>query len=138
MLNFVSLKMKNGKIKMGYMNLNHWQSSDNASDIILTIFDKIAKTLTTELKDEGNEFNTSGCENVAFFNEAFLYPIRSEIAKLCSKKLRKVLQKTAKKLKKEIDDTKNWEDQGNAESHRKAYKRLLKKLNKTLEAINEL
>lgn len=47
------------------MGLNHWAESDSASDFMFVIRQEMNKLIKRELRDQGNEWNTCGADNVA-------------------------------------------------------------------------
>ena len=70
---------------MGFMGLNHWGESDNASGFVYTLEETLAKTakeplaeqkrmirlkVNEELRNEANEYNTPGAINIALVVEA--------------------------------------------------------------------
>lgn len=124
---------------MGYSGLQDVSDSDGASDLAGFAIDAIVPQLKKGLREEGNEFNTSGPVNVALFNEAYLYPVRKKL-NCVGEKLLVVLESTRTRLKKEIVDsekvsTEDWGGASNKRMHLTAYRRLLKKLDAVIEEI---
>ena len=126
---------------MGYCGLEGWSASDMAADTVSFTIDAMVKVLKREIKDKGNSYNTDGVINVAFFNESFIYPLRKEYGGLYNEGLIKLLDSCRVKLEKKIEkaskeSNEDWGDKANKDMHIKAYKRLLKKLNATLEEMD--
>jgi len=70
--------------------------------------------------------------NVALFFEAFIVPLKNEYNKCYVDELYKLAEDIAQKLKKIIKQAKKaeWDDPGNKSDHLKAYKRMLKNVEK--------
>lgn len=58
---------------MGYMGLDHWIDSDNASDFRSKVEDVIANVFAKHLDYTSNEYNTPGAVNVALVAEELLF-----------------------------------------------------------------
>lgn len=61
---------------MGYMGLDHYQDSDNASNLAYTMGNAMAEVLMKGLKKKDNEYNTDGPVNVALVFEGIILPHR--------------------------------------------------------------
>lgn len=127
---------------MGYCGLDSWGASDMAADAVSSTIDAMVKVLKREIKDKGNEYNTDGILNVAFFNESFIYPARKEYGGVYSEGLVKLLDDCRVKLEKKIkkaskESNEDWGDKANKDMHIKAYRRLLRKLKATLEEMEQ-
>jgi hypothetical protein len=107
-----------------------------ASDLVHDVMDAVAKTLKKELKNKANEYNTCGVVNVALYNEAFIYPNRNEFFHL---ELMEVLVQTVDELKKIITKAKKVPecDWPAKQMHVRAYERLLRKLNSSIESLGD-
>jgi hypothetical protein len=124
---------------MGYTDLQDWTGPDMAFDLVGFVTDDIIKRLKSALKEKGNEFNPSGAINVALFTEAFILPIAKPLARADGgyAKLEAVLSDAYTKLGAEYEAGKklsadDWSCVENKRAHMKAYKRMLKNLDKTL------
>jgi hypothetical protein len=132
---------------MGYMGLRDWLSPDDCADMTHNAIDKMIPVLKRGLRESGNEFNPSGCVNVALFNEAFILPAAKQYAKAdgYDGKLLTILEDADKRLGKEIteaqkSDASAWDTgrksgSANKRSHLAAYLRMRKNLRKTLSVM---
>lgn len=95
---------------MGYTDLSI-QGSDDASDLMGEIMEKMANVLRKEMKKKANEFNTPGCVNVGLvFEEVILrnkkiFGNNGELYKVALE-TQKILERMIEKCKKD-----NWSKQ---------------------------
>ena len=113
---------------MGYMGLGSYGESDNASDFVSGIIDKIGRECKKELKNTANEFNTSGHINVALMAEVLLknIPIYHE------SDLYSALISARAKIQKDLVEIKAEGQWRGRDMHIKAYKRMVKSLTKII------
>ncbi len=111
---------------MGYMGLNCCGDSDMASGLAWEANKALAKILTKALKEIGNQFNTGGVENVALYLEEHIKDANS------SEELSRVIVLTIEKLISFITvvEQQSWTDKDSKKWHLKAYRRMLKSLQK--------
>jgi len=57
---------------MGFMGLDNWVGSDNASDLMSNVLDLLGKKLLEHVDNEDNCYNTQGWMDVALIAEAIL------------------------------------------------------------------
>jgi putative endonuclease len=111
---FVIKKLnKKQKIKliMGYLGLDHWGESDNASGFYYNIQESISKMVSKELKRKDNSLNTDGYINIALLLEDEVFSIRL----LTHDQVYKLMDKLKENIKISKDD----------KYHLDSYKRLL-------------
>lgn len=132
---------------MGYCGLESSGASDTASDFLWTVSDAVAKQITEELKDKGNEFNTSGAVNCAFFVSEILLPALMSCydaghgsSFVINEKLIKAIKSVKKELKKEIkaSDSKHkddWNDESNRLEHHNRFKELMDDIDEYLDML---
>lgn len=130
---------------MGYCGLESSEASDTASDFLWNISDAVAKHITKELKDKGNEFNTSGAVNCAFFVSEILLPALMSCydnehgsSFVINENLIKSIKSVKKELKKEIkaSDSKHkddWDDESNRLEHHNRFKELMYDIDEYLD-----
>jgi len=118
---------------MGYSDLT-LSGSDEAAELAGSIESCMVKILEKELKMTTNEYNTDGIINVAMFFDECIIPCKYWGISAYDDGLIRLAEKTAKKLKKRIDDTvkDDWDDKANKRMHLTAYRRLLRRLRKFL------
>ena len=129
---------------MGYSGLRNWQCGDSSSSNTTTFIENTTKMLKSALRDAGNEFNPSGAVNVGLFTEAFLKPIAKQLSFADTddeKGLLPILKHAREKLVKEIkqgekNTAENWGGYDNKRMHLRAYNRILKNLNETIQVID--
>jgi hypothetical protein len=119
---------------MGYMGLDHYNSSDMASDLAYVMQNAMAETLRKGLKEKGNQYNTDGVVNVAMIFRDLIIP---HLEEYCGNdKLQEVAKITHDKLAEQIgnDEPDDWgtskEDKANRKMHIDAYKKMLRALEK--------
>lgn len=118
---------------MGYMALERVAYSDNASDLAHIVFKRVVEELDKGLKEKGNEYNTSGCVNVALFVEQFL-----DHKEYWDEDMLDVIERSKIGLELLIEGCKDkeaWPDEQNRKHHVKSYKRMVKALDKFLNKI---
>ena len=123
---------------MGYMDLDSYDGSDSAFDMVINVMDVMANSLKHELDTEkGNEYNTCGIVNVALFFEAFIIPNDEFNNTFNDSSLHALAEKTLKKLNKKIknDNKLDWDNETNKNMHMNAYKRMSKSLKKFLSRL---
>jgi hypothetical protein len=120
---------------MGYMGLANWGASDGAASATYRMQGDMVKRLRGALRGKGNTYNLSGAVNVALIVESFITPIAKQF-KDCDDLL-EVLRVTHDKLANEIMLAKEqaWNNESNKRTHIKAYWRLLRSLQKSIQAI---
>ena len=113
---------------MGYMGLDHSDESDNAADFVCKY--KTAKTMvqrrkliSEELKNEDNDYNTSGWVNIALAMEEGVVR-HDDLTATQKESLIELLLK--EKLNSDSSKKSRWGDEKNRVMHNNAYKRLLK------------
>lgn len=122
---------------MGYMGLESVFDSDMASDCAHDAIEAMVDSLSESLKDETNEFNTSGPENVALFFEEVLLP-NAPTWILGYPKIVDLATKTKEKIDELITATKSadaadWDNEENRQYHVKAYSRMAKSIENFLK-----
>lgn len=120
---------------MGYMGLKHYIESDMASDFVMDIQDVIATLIKKQAKMKTNEYNTSGCVNVAMFNEAFILPVLRQRKAYFNLNIKSALKIAQTELVKELASANKLEKSPNKTMHLKAYNRLLSNLTESLELM---
>lgn len=122
---------------MGYSGLSCVGDSDMASDLAYGAVSAMAKALRKDLNTKENDWNTDGCVNIALFIEELIGKKDSDIlvslvsndalVQLAKDDL-ELMQKKHKKAKKEKCD-----DAESKSMHLKAYKRMIKSLERFLD-----
>lgn len=132
---------------MGYCGLEHWGASDNAADshwiinkTLRTVKDfnkvnkKIEKVVLKELREAGNDFNTSGPINIGLLIEDNQIPI----ACLSNKTKQKILDEVNDEILTIQDDRESFVgNMKNFNFHLNAYKRILKSIKKKFKLKNK-
>ena len=120
---------------MGYFGLQHYEESDRANGVAIDMMKAVAKVLRQALKEESNEFNTSGPENVAMIFEALICPVSVQNNWAANYEIVNLANKTIKALNRKIKDSEkdDWSDVGNKRMHLNAYRRMLKSMKKFVE-----
>jgi len=114
---------------MGYMGLENYMASDEASDFVCTVLGSIEKDCEKQLKNKANEYNTPGYVNIALFAEAFL----KNISIYSDDKLYKILEQVKNKLDEQVKAIKKMEYWKDQQMHITAFKRMSKNIKKILE-----
>tara|TARA_Y100000034_G_C6827555_1_gene373262 strand:+ start:250 stop:615 length:366 start_codon:yes stop_codon:yes gene_type:complete len=119
---------------MGYMGLENYVDSDEASGLMGMCIDAIVPVLKKELKVVNNEYNTDGCVNVALFFEAVVIPAEMGTYE---EGLAEVAQETItliqEKLDTQFENPDDWSSKDNYDEHKDAYERMIEALIKWLE-----
>ena len=130
---------------MGYCGLESSGASDTASGFLWTVSDAVAKQIIKELKDKGNEFNTSGAVNCAFFVSEILLPSLMSCYEndhgssfVINENLINAIKSVKKELQKEIksSDSKHkdyWDDEANRIEHHNRFKELMADIDEYLD-----
>jgi hypothetical protein len=117
---------------MGYMGLDHWNDSDNSSELVCEITDAIGKKLLERVELKDNHYNTDGCVDVALFCESFWPDTHTKVHK--DTDLYNAIVKAAELIKEKIKNSEDidetlWDDK---EYHVLSYKRMLNNLNELI------
>lgn len=110
---------------MGYMGLDSWGESDNAAGFKSSLEEAVGELFDSEIQDEANSYNTPGSVNIGLLIEDGVLPIR-----LLKPSQINILKDKLKVLIKDSSKKDDYEDEGNRLMHNKAYKRILKFIEK--------
>lgn len=121
---------------MGYSGLENVNCSDSAADALHSAMTAMVKSLKESIREseDDNIWNTSGVVNVALINESIIQPNadffweHQDLVKLLHRVRTGIIKELA-----EIRKAEPWDDK---QMHIAAYKRMIRNLEKTLDAID--